>query len=47
MINSRSFEQVVFCNFCHERPATGWIEVDDEEGKAARAICKQCLEELP
>ena len=45
VINSRTFDQVVFCNFCHQGPAAGWLEVEDEDGaKAARAACLACAE---
>jgi len=48
MIGTASFAQVPFCNFCHTKPATGWVVITDEDSgeMASHSICDECKEQM-
>lgn len=44
LISTRSFEQVVFCNYCHSGPAAGIIETEVDGEIVGRTACLECAD---
>lgn len=41
----RTFDQVMFCNYCHEKPAAGLIEEEVDGEIHGRSACMECAQE--